>query len=284
MFDRFITKGGTPMKKYLFLAILSSILFLSACTSSNESSSGNPSAGEKEPAAAQETVVSDSKEEEKKEDDSSDNELAFNPDDFIVELTPSGEIDSAGGVEFSYNIQNNSTIPVQRFDGDVKIEFEDGQTMVETITMRTTIMNGEAVGGRDKVYPEPASKIKSYNLIAYELIDNVGTEYNVDLQLGVAEISERGMQDISNNVEFNIDDFIVELTPSGEIDSAGGVGFSYNIQNNSSIPVKRISLDVLMEFENGIRVVDDITSRDTLMNGDSTGGRTKVYPELGSTN
>lgn len=264
------------MKKYLFLFFLSFILFLSACSTSNTSSekTEDNQTEETDKTKQEEEVVKETKEKE----------IPFSINDFVLEITHTGAIDSAGGVEYSYNIKNNSPIPVQAFSADVKFEFEDGQTMVETIDMATTIMNGEAIGASQAtVYPEPASKIKSYNVVSYSVLDKDGTLYELDLQLETATITEYGVNNISTGGGFNIDDFSVEITPSGEIDSAGGVVYSYAIHNNSPIPAKALTLDVAIEFENGIKLVESISTDGTLMNGDSVGNSNQTtYPEPAS--
>lgn len=216
--------------------------------------------------------------------ESEESEIPFKKEDFVVEITPNGEIDSAGGVEFSYTIENNSSIPVQEFSADVKFVFEDGQKMVETIGMYTTIMDGEAVGeSNETTYPEPASKIKSYEVVSYQLLDENGTYYDVDLQLDTIDYEEYGLPDATDEVPFDLEDFTVELTPNGEIDSAGGVEYSYEIQNNSDIPVKEINFDVKIEFEDGQSLVENIATYDTLMNGDKVGeSNMTTYPDPAS--
>ncbi|MBB6452611.1 hypothetical protein HNQ94_001057 [Salirhabdus euzebyi] len=259
------------------------ILFIGGCGESPEQTEQDENNEEGVTESAPENEVEEQEQMEKPTEEQQ-SEVPFYADDFVVEIIPNGNIDSAGGVEYSYNIQNNSDIPVQEFSATVKLEFEDGQTMTEDIDMYTTILAGESIGdSNNTVYPEPASLIKSYEVIAYNVLDAEGTYYEVDLQLETADIYEYGFENVIDDVAFNIEDFTLEITPNGNIDSAGGVEYSYNIENNSPIPAKQISFDVKMTFENGVTLVEDISVYDTLMNGDSVGeSNATVYPEPAS--
>ena len=262
----------------IFMLIILSVLIIGGCSSSPKDST--PSEGSNNTKEV-EIEVDSATVEQTEEDNVETPIIPFSIEDFLVEITPTGEIDSAGGVRFSYSIQNNSPIPVQEFSADIKFEFEDEQSMVNSINMYTTIMNAQSVGDSgETIYPEPVSKIKSYKVIAYQIIDSTGTEYEVDLQLETIKVTESVVSETIDNLEFEIEDFVVEIIPTGEIDSAGGVRYSYKVQNNSSIPVKEIDLDVRFSFEDGQSLVDNISIYDTLMNGESLGdsGET-IYPE-----
>ncbi|MFC2949374.1 hypothetical protein [Virgibacillus sediminis] len=99
----------------------------------------------------------------------------------VVENTPNGNIDTAGGVEYAYEIQNNSEIPVKDISFDVLMEFENGIKQVDSISEYETLMNGDIVGNSNAtVYPEPAAKIKSYKIIGYQITDKDNIYYDVD--------------------------------------------------------------------------------------------------------
>lgn len=264
------------MKRF-FILILSIFTFFMLSGCGTEEDADN--AQENGTAENSEKVEVDSEEEKKEKEDS---DTAFNKEDFVVEITPTGVIDTAGGVEYTYNIQNNSSVPAREFNADIKFEFEDGQTMVDSINMYTTIMDGESIGDAETVYPEPASKIKSYEVIAYQLLDKEGKFHEVDLQLDTIDTSDYGMVNSVDDAPFKIEDFAIEITPSGKIDTAGGVEYTYNALNNAPIPAKEISYDVRFEFENGASMVDSIYIYDTLMNGSSVGDTETVYPEPAS--
>ncbi|WP_026907644.1 hypothetical protein [Paucisalibacillus globulus] len=254
----------------LIITAMLLVLMISACGTSSEKKEDADAKEEKGGSEAVEV------EEEQKE-----NDVPFSIGDFVVEINPNGNIDSAGGVEFAFTIQNNSSIPIQEFSADVNFEFENGQKMTDTVEVYTTILDGEAVGNSAvTIYPEPASQIKSYDVIAYQVLDENGIYYDVDLQVETISFSDYGMWDVSDETSFDVEDFTVVITPNGNIDSAGGVEYSYEIQNNSEIPVQEISFDVLMEFENGIKQVETISIYNTLMNGDVVGDSgITAYPE-----
>lgn len=267
------------MKKLTYsIMALTFVLFLAGCNTDQTEPNENQEEGAAENTPETENELTEESGEPK------DSELPFFADDFVLEITPTGNIDSAGGVEYGYNIQNNSEIPVQEFSATVKFEFEDGQTLMEDVDMYTTILAGESIGdSNNTIYPEPASLIKSTEMIDYSILDEEGTYYEVDLQLETADIFEYGFENIVDEVDFELEDFVLEVTPNGNIDSAGGVEYSYNIENNSPIPVKEISFDVKFTFENGMTLVEDISSYETLMNGDSIGDSNQtVYPEPAS--
>ncbi|MFC4025215.1 hypothetical protein ACFOUV_15575 [Oceanobacillus longus] len=252
------------------------VLIISACGSSSDN---NKATDTKKETSGSEVVEVAVEAEEPVENEVP--EVPFAAEDFVVEITPNGNIDTAGGVEYSFTVQNNSSIPVQEFSADIKLEFEDGQKMMETVDIYTTILDGETIGDSSAtVYPEPASLITSYEVISYQLLDENGIYYDIDLQLGTIDASDYGMWDLSEQIPFSIEDFTVVINPSGHIDTAGGVEYAYEIENNSVIPAKEISFDVLMEFENGIKQVESISEYDTLMNGDIIGdSNATVYPE-----
>ncbi len=249
------------------------VLIISACGSTSD----NTDTADTEAETSGSEVIEAAVEVEENEEP----EVPFAAEDFVVEITPNGNIDTAGGVEYSFTVQNNSSIPVQEFTADVKLEFEDGQKMMETVRIYTTIMDGETVGdSTETVYPEPASLITSYEVVSYQLLDAKGIYYDVDLQLETIDYSDYGMWDISDQIPFSIEDFTVIITPNDHIDTSGGVEYAYEIHNDSEIPVKDISFDILMEFENGIIQVESISEYNTLMNGDFIGDSNEtVYPE-----
>ena len=263
------------MKRIIALSLaVMTVLFMFGCGGTDETEDKENNSNN-----ANVTETAENNSEEKAE-----SKIPFKKEDFVVEITPNGEIDSAGGVEYSYTIENKSSIPVQEFAANVKFEFEDGQKMMETIGMYTTIMDGEKVGvANETTYPEPASKIKSHEMVSYQLLDENGTYYDVDLQLDTVDKDDYGLPDATDEVPFALDDFTVEIKPNGNIDSAGGVEYSYEIQNNAEIPVKEISFDVKFEFEDGQSLVDTIGTYETLMNGDKVGeSNMTTYPEPAS--
>ncbi|MFC5466829.1 hypothetical protein [Lederbergia graminis] len=256
----------------LFIISLLAVLLISACGSTSDNK--DATAGKESNNKSEVAEVVDEKEEI---------EIPFNLEDFVVDITPNGNINSADGVEFAFTVQNNSPIPVREFSADVKFELEDGQSMIDTVEIYTTILAGETVGdSTENIYPEPASLIKSYEVIAYDIIDEGGLLYEVDLQLNTIDISNHAFWDITEELPFNIEDFTIEITPNGQINSAGGVELAYEIQNNFDIPVKEIRFDVLMEFENGIKQVESISQDNTLMNGENIKDSDRVYPEPAS--
>jgi hypothetical protein len=260
--------------KLLFTLLLGVFVSLAGCNSTPENTEPDQDSDRSEDVLVEETQM------EETVIEYDEPEIPFELTDFVVEVIPTDEIDSAGGVGYTYNVENNSDIPVRRFEADIRFEFEDGQSLVRGVTMRNTIMDGEVVGSTiERVYPEPASPIGEYRIIAYSLVDQEGLEYEVDLQLETVEVSHYRLTEVAQDVEFNIEDISIEIIPSGKIDSAGGVEYTYNVENNSTIPLKRIELDVKMTFENEVSQVRGITIRDTLMNGESIGGKERVYPE-----
>jgi hypothetical protein len=259
------------MRRILILMLsIFTIFSLSGCGTDND---GDTGAGKEENTNKAEKVEVDSGDKDKE-----DGGIPFNAKDFIVEINPTGVIDSAGGVEYTYSIKNNSKIPVQELSADVKFEFEQGESMVDSVNLYTTLIEGESVHDTATVYPEPASKIKSYTVIAYEVLDKEGNYYEVDLQLDTIDTYGYGANETTEDYPFKIEDFAIEVTPTGKIDTAGGVEYTFNAKNNSPIPVKEISFDVKLELEDGRNVVDNISIYDTLMNGESVGDTETVYP------
>lgn len=131
------------MRKFSFYAILITLLlFIGGCNSTttdvskttDTSKSTQGSSGEKVEVSS---VDKDAKSEEKQE-------IPFKIDDFVLTVTPTGEIDSAGGVGYYYEIKNNSPIPVQEMILNIKFEFENGQSTVQNVPIRHTVMNGES--------------------------------------------------------------------------------------------------------------------------------------------
>lgn len=259
----------------IFFGVIVMTLFTSGCVSSSTSSSESSPSKEGSKGSSGEKV-------EVVKEEAQQKDVPFEIDDFVLSVTPSGEIDSAGGVYYSYEVENNSPVAVKELSLEVKFEFEEGDSSVDTITIRDTLMKGESVGGaRETVYPDSESPITSYQLISYEVVDDAGVYYLVDLQLETVEVRESyASENSSDDIPFELDDIVLEITPSGEIDSAGGVYYSYAVENNSSIPVKEMRLNVKLEFEDGQNLVETISVRDTIMDGESMGGsRLTVYPD-----
>ncbi|WP_409304706.1 hypothetical protein [Peribacillus sp. SCS-155] len=280
------------MKKYnvfiILIILFSFTLFMGGCSSSTNGSKSTESSKSTEGSEStqgsngQKVEVSTENKNIKSEEKQ---KIPFKIDDFVLNVTPTGEIDSAGGVYYSYQIKNNSPIPVQVMELNINLEFENGQSLVDNIIIPNTLMNGQSVGGSNEtVYPEPASKIKSYQLLGYKVLDANGVLYVADLQLKKIDVNDSNrMSGVIENPPFKIDDFVLNVTPTGEIDSAGGVYYSYQIKNNSPIPVQTMELNVKLEFENGQSLVDNIIIPNTLMNGQSVGGSNEtVYPEPAS--
>ncbi|WP_042350756.1 hypothetical protein [Bacillus massiliigorillae] len=269
------------MKKFSFLVFITiSLLIINGCSSSSTEEKSDKSSGEKVEVSNEKKAEGNMDQEKENQQQEKTEKIPFKLDDFKIEVIPTGEIDSAGGVAYSYKVTNNSSIPVKTLYADVKIEFEDGQSEVKSLTIANTLMKGDSLNRPGlKIYPKPVSKIKSYQLLKYKIIDTKGTYYEADPKLKSIEKTWEQSVEVVNNPPFKLNDFTIEVKPTGEVDAFGGVVYSYEMKNNSSMPVKSFLAQVKFEFEDGQNIVDTINIDNTIMNGETFGeSGERVHP------